>query len=212
MTNDDCKEAIRMLDWEGAQRLWRRIRSGSTGEWPVGKAYEYLVLRTFELDGAEVTWPFSVRFEGREIEQIDGAVHIKWASFLVESKDYGARDVAFGPIAKLRAHLSRRHPSMFGVVFSRRGFTWPARLELGTLSPQNILLWCGDELNIALNKNQIVKLLWLKYRRCLECGDNDFDVRGHLAKNHGGDSADTSSINAKTANGAFPAKRRKLIR
>ena len=43
--------------------------------WPPGLALEHAILRAFELDGAEVTWPFVVELDGLTVEQIDGAVH-----------------------------------------------------------------------------------------------------------------------------------------
>ena len=45
------------------------------------------MLRAFELDGAEVVWPFEVRVQGELSEQIDGAIYAKGLSCLVESKD-----------------------------------------------------------------------------------------------------------------------------
>jgi hypothetical protein len=34
-----------------------------------------MVLRAFELDGAEVKWPYRVKLFGEEVEQIDGVIY-----------------------------------------------------------------------------------------------------------------------------------------
>jgi hypothetical protein len=44
------------------------IEAGNTSGWAPGKAFEYLVLRAFQLEGAEVRWPYSVRIDGGEKE------------------------------------------------------------------------------------------------------------------------------------------------
>jgi hypothetical protein len=49
----EYQAAIQKLDWDGLQNLWERIETRSTApDWAAGKAFEYLVLRAFELDGA----------------------------------------------------------------------------------------------------------------------------------------------------------------
>ena len=76
----DYEEAIQRLDWGGLRSLWDSIGRRETPGWEDGKALEYLVLRTFQLDGARVRWPYRVEIdpEGETVEQIDGAVH--WGS------------------------------------------------------------------------------------------------------------------------------------
>jgi hypothetical protein len=64
-----------------------------------------------------------------------------------------------------------------GVVFSRTGFTEPARLLAQFTAPQTILLWSGVEIEYALEQERILELLLLKYRRCVERALPDFDVR-----------------------------------
>jgi hypothetical protein len=72
----------------------------------------------FELDGAQVTWPYSVRlFGGRETEQIDGSVRFGGLHWLIECKDE-KEDVAVDPIAKLRNQLLRRPSGTVGLVFT----------------------------------------------------------------------------------------------
>jgi len=53
-----------------------------------GKAFEYLILRAFELDGAEVKWPYPVSLygQGEVIEEIDGSVRINALYCLIETR------------------------------------------------------------------------------------------------------------------------------
>ena len=100
------RRRIRMLNWEGLRDLWDQSASGRTPAWPPGKAFEYLILRAFELDGATVRWPFDVTLHDSVIEQIDGAVYAA-PLMPVEAKDStSAVDVAV--LAKLRTQLARR--------------------------------------------------------------------------------------------------------
>lgn len=176
-TAEDYKNMIEALQWEGLRALWEAIEQRSTTpQWEAGKAFEYLVLRAFQLDGAEIKWPYRVQLFGEEVEQIDGAVHCAGLSCLVESKDL-TENVAIGPIAKLRNQLLRRPAGTVGLVFSRTGFTYPVRLLLPFSLPQTILLWSGPEIRYALEHEKICELLWLKYRVCVEDGLPDYDIR-----------------------------------
>ncbi len=50
---------VRSLGRNGLLHLWEQVKDGENLEpWPQGKAFEYLVLRAFELDGARVIWPY----------------------------------------------------------------------------------------------------------------------------------------------------------
>ena len=167
---------INSLQWDGLRSLWKGIEERQTPAWDAGKAFEYLVLRAFQLDGAEVKFPYSVKLFDEEIEQIDGAIHISGFSCLVESKDFTDKKVDIAPIAKLRNQLLRRPTTTVGAVFSRTGFTDPARTLSRFLSPQAILLWDGNEIEYALNNEKICELLILKYRVCIEDGLPDYNV------------------------------------
>lgn len=101
----DDIERIRTHGWPQLQELWRSIVLGQTPDWGAGKAMEYLILRAFELDGADVVWPYSVPLHGEQIEQIDGAVYCGGLSCLVESKATTDK-VNIEPIAKLRYQLT----------------------------------------------------------------------------------------------------------
>jgi hypothetical protein len=93
------------MEWGELRSLWDSIERRNTPNWDVGKAFEYLVIRAFELDGAEVRYPYNVRLFEEEIEQIDGAIHISGLSCLVESKDFADKKVDIAPVAKLRINF-----------------------------------------------------------------------------------------------------------
>jgi len=176
-TTEEYEARIRRLPWPGLQKLWEAIKQRDTPGWDAGKAFEYLILRAFELDGARVRWPYSVNlFGGEEIEQIDGS--FSWGGLygLVECKDE-SEDIASGPISKLRNQLLRRPWGTIGLLFTSRTFTEPAvRLAYFSL-PQAILLWSGDEVEHCMEKRKIGPFCELKYRACVDLGTPDFDVR-----------------------------------
>jgi hypothetical protein len=122
----DYERIIKSLQWDGLRSLWDSIEARSTSAWDAGKAFEYLVLRAFELDGADVKWPYRVKLFGEEVEQVDGVIYSGGLSCLVESKDFADKPVDIAPIAKLRNQLLRRPASTIGLIFSRTGFTDPA--------------------------------------------------------------------------------------
>ncbi|MGA1133428.1 MAG: hypothetical protein ACO31I_14425 [Prochlorotrichaceae cyanobacterium] len=81
------------------------------------------------------------------------------------------------PIAKLRNQLLRRPASTIGLIFSRTGFTEPARQLSYFVSPQTILLWSGEEIEYGLDQKSICELLVRKYRMCVAEGLPDYDIR-----------------------------------
>lgn len=171
------RDRIAQYDWGGLQALWQRIEQGSTEEdgWEKGKAMEYLVLQAFRLDGAEVQWPFRVTIEGKEAEEIDGAVYCEGLACLVECKDRDGK-ANFEPIAKLRSQLLRRPTGAIGCIFSREGFTDPAVTLARFTAPQTILLWGGPELAHAILKRCMRRFLLAKYRHCVEYAYPNFDI------------------------------------
>ena len=60
------------LKWSELLQLWSQIENGHTPAWRDGEAFEYLILRAFELEGAEVVWPYTVQIQDTVVEQIDG--------------------------------------------------------------------------------------------------------------------------------------------
>lgn len=165
--NTPYQRQISALGWTELRSLWQQIQANNTPQWPPGKALEYLVIRAFQLDGAAVRFPYSVRLAGEEVEQIDGAVHWDAFSCLVETKDF-AEPVNVEPIAKLRNQLLRRPGGTIGLVFSRNGFTQPAKTLAQYVAPQTILLWDGIEVDYMLNQERICDFLVCKYRFCIE--------------------------------------------
>jgi hypothetical protein len=86
-------------------------------------------------------------------------------------------DVNFEPVAKLRSQLLRRPSGSIGIVFSRKGFTEPAKIMTRFAMPQTILLWEGLELEFALEEERILAGLWRKYRHAVEYGVPDYNLR-----------------------------------
>lgn len=177
-TSDEYREAIRELDQQGLLELWERIKTGDTPGWPPGRAFEYLVLRAFELEAAVVKWPFTVELDGQVIEQLDGAVHVGGLSCLIESKDRkGELDAE--PIAKLRNQLLRRPAHAIGSIFSRLGFTPSAKTLAKFLAPQTILLWEGAEVEFAISRECMVSGLLAKFQHAVEEGFPDYSIQRH---------------------------------
>src|SRR5262249_37291338 len=145
-TDAEYEAMIRQYDdWDKLRTLWEAVRIGDTPGWAAGKAFEYLVLHAFHLDGGVVRWPYSVEIESEVVEQIDGFIHIGRFSCIVESK-HTERPVAIAPIAKMRNQLLRRHSGAIGLVFSYTGFTDAAVILAKYIAPQAILLWTGPEM------------------------------------------------------------------
>lgn len=172
----EYEQRILTYDWEQLLTLWEAIESRDTPGWDAGKAFEYLVLRAFQLDQADVVYPYGVRVSGAEIEQIDGIIYVEGLACLVECKDW-SDGVSIEPIAKMRNQLMRRHASTIGIVFSHGGFTAPAVILARYVAPQMILLWDGNEVGYALRQRQMCQALRAKYRFCIEQGDPLFDIR-----------------------------------
>jgi hypothetical protein len=173
-TAEEYQYQIEALQWDGLRSLWTEIERRNTPGWEPGKAFEYLVLRAFQLDGARVRWPYSVKLFDEELEQIDGVVYCGGLACLVESKDFTDFLVSVEPIAKLRNQLLRRPGNALGLIFSRTGFTSPARKQSYFALPQTILLWEGKEVEYALEQESICSPLLEKYCFCVEEGLTDY--------------------------------------
>jgi hypothetical protein len=174
-TEAECIARISTFGHGDLLTLWSQIEAGDTPGWEPGRAFQYLVLRAFQLEGAEVCWPYTVKLEGEQVEQIDGVVYGGGLACLVEMKDQVQR-VGIEPIAKLRSQLMRRPAALVGLLFSRSGFTEPARILAGYLAPQSILLWRGDEVRYALAQRGILEGLQRKYRFAVERGLPNFNL------------------------------------
>jgi Restriction endonuclease len=168
-TELDYQQRIAAYDYPQLLNLWAQIQVGEPPGWEPGKAFEYLVIRAFELEGATVTHPFSVRLGGTVVEQIDGAVYSDHLSCLVEYKDREG-NLAIDPVAKLRNQLLRRPLGIVGLVFSSTGFTESMLILAQYSANQAILLWNGSDINYALQHQKMRVGLTQKYRYCVERG------------------------------------------
>jgi hypothetical protein len=170
--NADYEKLIKGLNWADLGGLHTSIKARNTPGWPPGKAFEYLVPRLFELDGARVRWPYDIKMSGQVIEQIDGAVEAAGLHCLIESKDE-QNPLAIAPVAKMRNQLLRRPAASVGLIFTTSGYTAPAQVLAGYLGSQTILLWHPEEIELAVQKKRIVQLLEVKYRARVEDGIHD---------------------------------------
>jgi hypothetical protein len=175
-TAEEYKQRISTFDKKALIELWQQIKDRNTSDWDAGKAFEYLVIRAFELEGARVSYPYSVKLDDNAIiEQIDGAVYFENFYCLIEAKDTD-KPMNVEPVAKLRNQLLRRPSSLIGVVFSNSGFTSPAITLARFLSPQTILLWTGEELEYALENSLMKNGLTEKFFHCTENALPDYNL------------------------------------
>lgn len=178
---EEYKHRVLALDHGGLLEMWERLYRGTPlPGWPPGKALEYLILRAFQLEGAEVTWPYHVEAEHpyaprRKLEQIDGIVCFDGLSCLVECKHH-RRPMDITPIVKLKSQISRRPRITMGAVFSTSVFH-PAALELSRrLSPADVLLWRGREIDRALRKGWLCEGMKKKLIHAVKTGFADLDL------------------------------------
>jgi hypothetical protein len=180
-TGVDYEHKIARYNRARLQRLWKLIEAGRTADdgWAAGKAFEYLALRAFQIEGAEVRWPYQVEMGESVVEQIDGVIYTDGLACLVECKDW-MKQADIEPVAKVRNQLLRRPGGTIGIVFSRQGFTAPALTLARFTLPQAILLWSGEEIAFALERQSMRKALLVKYHRCVEEGVPDYNIQEEL--------------------------------
>ena len=174
---EELEARARAMDRSALQKFWDQLVRGPVPKWGPGKALEYFVVRAFELEGAEVTYPFSVRLAltggaSAEMEQLDGVVRVEGLWCLCEAKDTAAPQ-SVESIAKLRNQLQRRPAGCVGIVVSPHGFTDAAKLATNFMGDQAILLWTGTDVDWAL-KHGFGKALVRKYRFAVEYGLRDY--------------------------------------
>lgn len=177
--SEEYIKKIRRLKNTGLKKLFKKVLKKNTPGWPSGKALEYLILRQFELEGAEVIWPFDVKsIETNEIvEQIDGIIYYKNLSCIIECKDYKKEKVDFTPLAKMRNQLLRRPSSTIGSVFTTSSFTEPAIILATYTGQQAILLWEKTEIEYVINNQCICKSLIRKYKKFNELCLPDYNTK-----------------------------------
>ena len=176
----DYVAKIQQYTYADLLKLLVDIRQGKPIRgWAAGKAFEHLILRGFELEGAEVVYPYNVKLTKQVVEQIDGAVYSRGLACLIESKD--RQDVSnFEPAAKMRSQLMRRPPGTMGLIFARSGFTAPMKELMRLMNPLQILLWEREELEYSLDKQRMCDALQMKYRHAVEHGIPDYTILGKL--------------------------------
>jgi len=145
-------------------QFWEKVKQKDTPLWQNGKALEYLIIRAFELNGANVSYPYEIYKNGKPFEQIDWFVYVNNLSCLIECKDYENEKADFTPLAKIRSQLLRRPSQTIASIFCLAGFTEPATILATYAAPQTILLWEGSEINYVLNNNCICDSLTKKYK------------------------------------------------
>jgi hypothetical protein len=181
-SENDLKNKVQTYGWVELKTLWQNIQEGNTPDWASGKALEYFILRAFELEGAEVRYPFSIPIntlasytKGNDLEQIDGVIYVNGLSCLIECKDKG-NAINFEPIAKLRSQLMRRPSATIASIFSMEGFTEPASILLDFIHPQTILAWEKNQIESCLRERFFCQALTKKYQKAIEFGTYNFYV------------------------------------
>lgn len=86
-SDEDYKIKIQKFQRTDLLALWQQIQERNTPSWAPGKALEYFILRAFELEGAEVVYPYRVYQDDDEIEQIDGLIYASGLACIVECKN-----------------------------------------------------------------------------------------------------------------------------
>lgn len=172
-TNSEKKLMKRVLsyDWTKLERFWQRIKNKKTPKWSSGKALEYMLVRAFDLSGADVVYPYNNNVLTAQ-EQFDGFVSVKelGAGFLIECKDWQA-NVAFDELAKLHGRLSYRTSSTYGIFLSRTGFTASAVEMMYMMHPHNILLWSFNEIDECFKNHKFLEALKYKYQYAMVTAD-----------------------------------------
>lgn len=175
MSPDECLKLSSTWDRKEMRAIRDVLLQGKTPKgWDKGKALEYLVLRAFEADKLEVTFPFNVAFAKQTVEQIDGSVVLSGIRFLLESKSGLSSSVDFTPIGKLHAQLSRRPATTLGIVFALNDFS-PAAVDLADRTGPRVMLWHPGDLELGLEKKGAMRrVLDVKYARAQEYGVASF--------------------------------------
>lgn len=156
--------------------LWVAMRRGDSTAFAPGKALEYLIIRSFELEQCRVEYAFEVNLLGNVIEQIDGFVEIEGTGFLCECKDTPSHNVSFDPIAKMVARLNRRPSSDVGAIIATSEFTEPALVLANFTFPRTVLLWNVDEIEYALKKQYFRAGMKAKLRQAQMRGISDYNI------------------------------------
>lgn len=167
---------IRTYDWGKLRKLWNGIKSGNTPGWASGKALEYLFVRAFDLEKAEVVYPYCNNLLHSQ-EQFDGFIFVSdlGSGFIVECKDWKS-PVAFDELSKLHGRLLYRSPSTYGIFVSKSGFTLSAMELMYMLNPHKILLWTFNDIDECFKHHKFIKALKYKYHYAMMTANNNISV------------------------------------
>ncbi len=172
----EYQRRVLALGHEELVALWSGLRVGVMPvEWPPGVLLEYLILRAFQLEGAEVTWPYRVYRKGVLLEQIDGVVYFDGVSCLVECKDV-TRPVETIAIVKLKSQILRRPRTTLGALFCTGEVSEAAFTLVEMLPPPDVLLWEGAEIDLALRGQRLLEGMRMKLRHAVETGFVDLKL------------------------------------
>lgn len=162
---------IQTYDWLKLERLWMKIKAGKNTRWNNGKALEYMLVRAFDLEGAEVVYPFNNDVLMAR-EQLDGFVFVRdiGAGFIIECKDW-KENVSFDELAKLYGRLNYRTSSTYGLFLSKTGYTASAIEMMYIMQPHSILLWSSDDIDECFKKHKFLKALRYKYQYAMVTAD-----------------------------------------
>ena len=177
--------------WDQLVSTWKRRKDRDIKKaWGQGKFFEYAIIRAFEIEGAQVRYPYNVPFphfdnEGKTIEeQIDGAIYVDGLYVIAESKDYKKTNIDIEPLAKLQVRLKRRPSPVIGCLFSATDFTWPAMALIESLMPHTILLWNKNDIDFCFEHHCFVKGLQAKYKSVIEDANHMLDLSTYAQMNN----------------------------
>lgn len=170
-TEEELIKRVRNYDWRKLEKLWTSIKNGAALNWSKGKALEYMLIRAFDLSGAEVVYPYNNTVNNAQ-EQFDGFVYVKELAvgFLVECKDWKS-PVAFDELAKLQTRLTYRLSSTYGMFLSKSGYTSSAIEMMCFMHPHNILLWSSEDIDECFKKRKFLDALIYKYKYAMATAD-----------------------------------------
>ena len=149
-------------------------------------AFRHLIVRAFELEGAEVRFPYHVKEDSERdaLEHLDGVIYIDGHSCIVESRCLSKggvtsrrANVSSGHISRFRNKLLNRPGYAIGMVFSATGFSPSALMQAQLSLPQTILLWSVEEIKECLYRQTFAKAFKIKNRRFFEQLIPDYDHR-----------------------------------
>jgi len=176
---NDTKETIgnrlKNSEWLELEKEWENLPTTPMSNNTKGWFLEFIICRAFELEGAIVKYPYDVKVQNMNTEQIDGAIYFENIACLIECKNE-VNPINFEPISKLRSQLQRRPSGTIGAIFTTSGFTEPAIILAQYTSPQTILLWEKKEIEICLKNKGFKSGLLKKYNNCIEMGLSNYSL------------------------------------